>query len=380
MKTLFIIILISVTLIACGQEGAYTDLPEKTTTSGADGLTIMSGGSPYRMSNSTLFNNVNDSIGWIADTSRSHTDRIATLEAGGGGGSFWSKTGTDLSPATGGDNILMPSTDATYYRASTGAYNSINSDAINQLNIYAGGNAAVDIISNTSFNINSTSLKLYGTQFIPSSNHAKTIGSNTAYWSRGYVDTVYLYDNSTKLYRDVSNNLTFEDAVTGNKSLAELASGGSDLGDTITTLWEAVMEDTVPIGDVVRLLADSTLLWSWDFTDSAQFHNDRWMTKFFHAGPDTLAIEGVRAGCEGSAPNFSWNICYNDSIGFTADYTKLWTTELVVTGTDATTVGEVDVSPNNPSIPSDNWVFLYLNNLTAKPSYGCSFNVYGHEF
>lgn len=156
--------------------------------------------------------------------------------------------------------------------------------------------------------------------------------------------------------------------------------GGSDTGDSIYQLWQEVFVDTIPIGDVTRLLIDSTLKWSWNLTDSAQFHTNRWVAWFYHAGPDTLAIEGVRAGTQGSAPNFEWNIAYNDSLSFTGDYTDLWNTSLVVTGTDATTIGEIDTSPNNPSIPPGNWVMLRFDDDTAWPSYGCSFNIYGYEY
>ena len=79
-KLLFIIVLISATLMACAQT-EYADLPEKSSTSGADGLTIFSGGSPYKMTYSTLFTTPNarltalEAIN-VSDSSKLSTDTI----------------------------------------------------------------------------------------------------------------------------------------------------------------------------------------------------------------------------------------------------------------------------------------------------------------
>jgi len=56
---------------------------------------------------------------------------------------------------------------------------------------------------------------------------------NGSFKSTGNIS---ITDNSTYLSKDVSNNLTFTDAVTGTKTLAELAGGGGDdLGDHTAT-------------------------------------------------------------------------------------------------------------------------------------------------
>lgn len=52
---LFILVLISVTFVACCQQTAFADLPEIISSTGADQLTVVRGGSPFRESISTLF-------------------------------------------------------------------------------------------------------------------------------------------------------------------------------------------------------------------------------------------------------------------------------------------------------------------------------------
>ena len=173
-----------------------------------------------------------------------------------------------------------------------------------------------------------------------------------------------------------TDDVVLPEADTDNAGLL-----GADKYDEIVENTAKVgVGDTSAIGEVAILLVDERLKIPWNFTDSSQFHTDRWMAWFWWAGPDTLAIVGSRAGCIGGSPNFEYNLCFNDSLDFSGDYTKCWTTDLVVTGTDCTTVGEVDTSPNNASIPPNNWVMLKSDSQTVKPTYGCSFNVYGYEY
>ena len=53
------------------------------------------------------------------------------------------------------------------------------------------------------------------------------MGGVNNFWSLVYSDKFYIKDTSTYIERDVSNNLSFTDAVTGTKTLAELLGGGS---------------------------------------------------------------------------------------------------------------------------------------------------------
>ena len=53
------------------------------------------------------------------------------------------------------------------------------------------------------------------------------LGTSSRYWNDFFVDSIFIDDGSTNISKDVSNNLLFTDAVTGIKTLAELAASGS---------------------------------------------------------------------------------------------------------------------------------------------------------
>lgn len=62
---------------------------------------------------------------------------------------------------------------------------------------------------------------------IPSASATYDLGSIAALWKALYVRDVYFYDLSTWISRDGLGNMIFNDAVTGTKTLAQLASTGS---------------------------------------------------------------------------------------------------------------------------------------------------------
>lgn len=341
----------------------------------------------------------------------------------------------------------------------------------NTISHIAGGESQLDI--------SDASIFAYD-DFMPSPTSTYDLGSSSFYWQEAYLDTVFIKDGNTKIYKDGSNNAVISDAVTGAKTLAQLASAAAsdssftsitvdtvlfgdgdtyinefsdgviriysesslvvefdnlqtdystnvdlngnrlyfdnlgtsyaeidgdtlkltdavtgtktlaDLAETgtsydstyiharVDSIWDE-LNDTVALGSLVRLLEDTTDLWTWNFIDSAQFNTTQWCAWWRHDGPDTMVVTKVVAICLGGSPNFQYNVSFNDSISFTGDYTDLWTTDLTVTGAYATSTGEVDTSPNNAKIPPGNIVMIRFTDLTTKPPDGCSFNFYGYE-
>lgn len=72
-------------------------------------------------------------------------------------------------------------------------------------------------------------------------------------------DTTYIVNSSNKIYKDGSNNITFTDAITGTKTLAELASGGSSLtaqniGDSV----EIILLDSLK-AKIIKIDSTGTL-------------------------------------------------------------------------------------------------------------------------
>ena len=219
-----------------------------------------------------------------------------------------------------------------------------------------------------------------GMQYSGSIYGGSDIGLQSDKWRRGYFDEYLEFDematptaagaNSGRLFMDNSDEKLYfrTSAVT-----YDLTAGFDST--YLHQRIDSLSQDTVALGDVARLLADTAELWSWNFTDSAQFKSGQWVAWWLHKGPDTLVITGAEAGVPDGSPNFSYNVAYNDSLLYTGDYTDMWTTSLVVNQLE----GEVDGAPNNPKIPPDNWVMMRFPDLTAKPPKGCSFNFYGYE-
>ena len=71
--------------------------------------------------------------------------------------SYWSKLGTNISPAITYDNLFMPAGSIIYIRDYDTTWNGITSSTSGRLNFYANGNEAFTLISNTTFAINSLS-------------------------------------------------------------------------------------------------------------------------------------------------------------------------------------------------------------------------------
>jgi len=174
--------------------------------------------------------------------------------------------------------------------------------------------------------------------------------------------------------------------LTGNEyiSFAELDGSPSTKAIRLQTLIQALeifndsirgaLADSIWAPDVITFKYDTINKLSFAFTDSSQFIlNRKYMLKK-HSGLDTLNITEISVQVPTGTPNFAYNI-YIATDG-SATGTKLFTTDPVVTGSDATSTGEIDI-PNNGVIPPDRWIWIQFSDLTAKPPTGAAFTLDG---
>ncbi|KKK69757.1 hypothetical protein LCGC14_2930830, partial [marine sediment metagenome] len=156
-----------------------------------------------------------DSIAWLSDTVFQHNLRLLTLEAGGGGG-YWDRNGTDLSPTTAGDDILL---DVGTGRLSYGNGNGYIYAPLNtSLIIGADGGNVITVDGAES---------IIASNWRPNLNSVWRLGNESRFWEATFTDSIYIDNTSNFISEDGSNNMSFTDAVTGTKTLAELASGSS---------------------------------------------------------------------------------------------------------------------------------------------------------
>jgi hypothetical protein len=269
------------------------------------------------------------------DTLQEHNSRLLTLEGAAIGG-YWTRTGTDLSPTTAGDDINLAtsteqitfndgdtriyeaSDDNLYFNAGTTNFNiagswtmfwkdilaqnssvdigsagtrfqtiygaTINGTAVNAVNITSTG-----LLSPDSTNIDlgnyitfgngsgyiyaplnnalvlgangSNVLTLDGSDnwitgaFRPSLNSLYDLGTSARFWQATYTDSVIIDNTSNYITEDGSNNMVFNDAVTGSKTLAELAvAAGNGWGATTTnTTTHTTIETTGSNDDVITI-------------------------------------------------------------------------------------------------------------------------------
>ena len=171
--------------------------------------------------------------------------------------------------------------------------------------------------------------------------------------------TTYIYDNA--------GVLTFYDATTTAKTLAELAAGGGVDGDTTA------------LTDLVRLMEDTVLLWCWEIPDSSFFRGSAYVAKFYHYGPDTMYITQTRVATDYATANFTFNVQHLAELNDSPE--TLFSAAQQVEGSGVINVtGEIDVPDNDVFIPPGRWVCLTIDAQTVKPPNGASFNFIGFEY
>lgn len=149
------------------------------------------------------------------------TKTLAELAAAG---TEWTKTGTNLSPTTGGDDILL----------ATGGVERLGwGDGDTQL--YESSDDVLDIIVGGSSNWQMTSSANNSFRnFLPSVTNSLDLGTSSYYWNNLFIDDIFIDDATTTIGKDVSNNMVLTDAVTGTKTLAELAASANSYSGALT--------------------------------------------------------------------------------------------------------------------------------------------------
>ena len=334
-KLLFIFVLISITLYACAQETDYEDLPEITTPSGTDGFVIYKSGSGYKMTYSTAFAAIidslqihndsllsydirilatYDSIAWLSDTVFQHNLRLLTLEAGGGilSDSSWTSISTDtVKEFTSGHGVLIDqllikdngiwgngSVKLTFASNIT-AYSDIDPNGASQ--DVGGVGAPWDNFYGNFYRVNEVA-----TPGAPSANDGVFYMDN--------ADEKPYFKNSTKTY--------------------DLTSGSSD----IKTMYAA---------SIGRGLTG----------DSAYFQTGATYQRIWYAGPDSIQIDTCRAVADDndSSVDMDYNIIFQEQ-RISGSWTNVWSTPITISGADAITTGEITTTFTVDKIPPYSWI------------------------
>lgn len=100
--------------------------------------------------------------------------------------------------------------------------------------------------------------------------------------------------------------------------------------------------------------------------DTTAFSTSAIYGSFFNSGSDTLIITRMQIGLQGTSPNITLDVFWNDSLNVSAGATKL-----VTAGNTATNIytGTSVTSFDNTKIPPGNWVWVKSSTVAVKPTY-----------
>lgn len=338
--------ILMVSFMARGQADStyFFDLFLQSEADTADQITLVQGDSTVRISKGQFLYDV--------------YTRLLTLEAG-----FYSYTFTNgIAESSGivklGDTIQ----NNTYITAEGQEY----------------GSRGSYISNSASFIFYSASARFIMTSY-PMANYSSTNGFTK--FNLDHNDLFSIYSNGTDSIEWDFRNLTIKDGINWkglsydgyyshnftNFSLVNKSYVDSIAGNP---------EDTVQLGDIVALKEDTTLLWAWAFTDSSQFKIGVKLGLWKYFGPDTLFVTKAVSISEGS-PNFSYNVHWTSDISGTD--TDMFTSAVIVAGSDATSTGEED-NPSTNSIPPGSFVYIMFTDKTAVPPDGAGFSFEGYEY
>jgi hypothetical protein len=170
---------------------------------------------------------------------------------------------------TSGTHTLV-SLDNLYNKASI-----LGTPSSNQIAVWGSSNS---VTGTQYFTISGTTMT---TRYIvPESTTNWNLGSSSLFWTRLYTNYVHFVDSNTYIWRDGSNNLLFNDAVTGQKTLAQLAAtGGGGIvwsGSTANGIGTYVDAATIAAeanltfdGTTLTITGDLVVTAPWEVTDSA---------------------------------------------------------------------------------------------------------------
>ncbi|KKN85536.1 hypothetical protein LCGC14_0278590 [marine sediment metagenome] len=155
---------------------------------------------------------------------------------------YWARTAAVLSPINSGDAVKLDGD--LYFDIALGPRiaNTNSSGTVPNIlprkgdattGIGSSSTGYVDIIcaSAQTFRVRPTSITAYQ-KLEPSTTSSISLGTTSLYWSLLYADQVNFKDVNTRITKDGSNNLSFNDTNIGTKTLAQLAAGSPGGADT----------------------------------------------------------------------------------------------------------------------------------------------------
>jgi len=130
-------------------------------------------------------------------------------------GTTWAKNGTNLSPLTAGDDILLPANDRIQW-ATGGGY-------------IIGGDTSISFYTNSDLRctLGISDIKFYSLNIQGNSDKTTDLGTTSVFWDDAYIDTVYIDNVNT--YIDVSGtDMTLTSADAGTVNLADILTQDSE--------------------------------------------------------------------------------------------------------------------------------------------------------
>ena len=122
---------------------------------------------------------------------------------------YWSRSGTNLSPATAGDDILLPDNS---YRISFG-----DGDTY----FYESADDHLSVIASGTNVIFSETVSTFYKDIIPNNNTLDLGAANDNFWANLYVDKIYLETVGNVITIDSAGEMTFADGITGEVKLSD---------------------------------------------------------------------------------------------------------------------------------------------------------------
>ena len=198
---------------------------------------------------------------------------------------------------------------------------------------------------------------IYGGSSVSGSRGTINFGDGTSFGSLASNDTAA----NVVGYNPATGLLTFS-------ALAEIS--GSVVGDSVTTLWAAVFEDTTALSDVAPIFTDTIPLFVFggggaNAGDTSVFTTSTIYGSFYNGESDTLVITEMNAILQGTTPSVAIDIMWNTTFS-SGGATHLNTTPPTVTNTSTFFS---DVSFNNEKIPPGVRVWCKTTVVTTRPTY-----------
>jgi len=309
-----------------------------------------------------------------------HLGRIETLEAA----VYWSKASTNISPATSGDDILLPDADRIQFRD---ANTHIRSGGSGYMNFQVGG---TDMITMTN------SWATFRGDWSPNATLTYDLGSTGSRWAQiwGGVFTGSTFNGvalstggAATSYLDETGNYSVPSGVPDSsaheyetdsvKGLTGSSVYVEGLSEDVDLLKE-VLADTGDISDYVVMMEDTVAL-TGVLLDSAKFNTSYNIVFPKHYGPNTWNITETNMICSGgTTPNFTYNVRTGADVSATG--TPLHTSASAVSGATSTSTGVTDAT-DTEDVAAGNYMWFEFVVITTPIDDGesCTLTLIGYE-